>query len=378
VHSWLDAACTARGNIAHSMMHRRWLLALLAGLGCTVPSRELALASPAQPVQDTASPPLTVAETFTAQPTPPPRQEPVSLASLLASLPAASVSTSIGSPTNGRLVGGVALPLEGPGFRHNDKRSRDARYGTVEVVRAIVRAADVVAREAPGSELVVNDLGLVEGGRISHHGSHRAGRDADILFFVRDDQGNSRPAVGEAIEPDGSGYDYKELAIADDDIRVHFDAPRTWRLVRALLEDPEASVQRIFVVEHLRAKLLAEAERTHAPTSVVQRFADVSCQPGYPHDDHLHVRWFCSNEDLGKGCEDLPPLYPWRSAELAAAKLKPTLSKRTKSADPAELVTQQQAEAAVKKQAPHPDVLAFLERRKAWEKQPHPGRTYCR
>lgn len=373
------------------MKHRRWSLALLAGFGCTLPSRDLALASPRRPSAQveagasahpqgdaarTAS--ITVAETVTAASVPPPADSAVSLAALLAGLPPASQSTSIGSPTNGHLEGGVPLPLAGPGFRHNDRRSRDARYGTVEVVRAIARAAAAVAHELPGSELVVNDLGLANGGRISHHGSHRAGRDADILFFVRDDQGNSRPAVGEAIEPDGTGYDYKELATAADDVRVHFDAPRTWRFVRALLEDPDDSVQRIFVAEHLRAMLLTEAERAHAPPALLQRFAEISCQPGYPHDDHLHVRWFCSHEDIAKGCQDLPPLYPWRVAELAAAKLKPSLAQRSKSEDPAEVVTQQQAEAAVKQQSPHPEVLAFLERRKAWEKQPHPGRPYCR
>jgi penicillin-insensitive murein endopeptidase len=350
---------------------KRSSVALLVALGCSPP----VLAKPRPPSKEA---PVTVAETVTAAPAAVVPAKEQTLEQLLASLPPASASTSIGSPTNGRLEGGVPLPLSGPGLRHNDRRSRDARYGTVEVVRAIVRAADRVAREAPGSELVVNDLGLPHGGRISHHGSHRAGRDADILFFLRDDAGNTRPAVGEAIEPDGTGYDYKELATQEDDVRVHFDAARTWRLVRALLEDPEAEVQRIFVVEHLRAMLLAAAERAHAPHALVQRFADVSCQPGYPHDDHLHVRWYCSHEDLSHGCEDLPPQYPWRIAELAAAKLKPVLAKRTKSDDPAEVVTQEQAEAAVKKQSPHPDVLAFLERRKAWEKQPHPGRPYCK
>ncbi|HEY6876891.1 MAG TPA: penicillin-insensitive murein endopeptidase [Polyangiales bacterium] len=355
-----------------------WSLALLIGLGCSVPSREPVHASPAKPKAVEVDVPVTVAETTTATPAPPTQPAPLTLDALLASLPPASVSTSIGSPTNGRLEGGVPLPLAGPGFRHNDRRSRDARYGTVEVIRAIARAADRVAREAPGSELVVNDLGLPQGGRISHHGSHRAGRDADILFFLRDDAGNTRPAVGEAIEPDGTGYDYKDLATAEDDVRVHFDAARTWRFVRALLEDPEAVVQRIFVVEHVRTMLLAEAERVHAPRALVQRFSEVSCQPGYPHDDHLHVRWYCSLEDLGHGCEDLAPQYPWRSAELSAAHVKPVLAQRVKSEQPAEVVTQAEAEAAVLKQSPHPEVLAFLERRKAWEKQPHPGRPYCK
>lgn len=272
----------------------------------------------------------------------------------------------------------MALPHVGPGFRYNDRRSQNARFGTAEVIRAIVRAAAAVERDLPGSELVVNDIGLEHGGAIAHHGSHRAGRDADLLFFLLGADQKPIASVGAPLDPEGNGHDYKELSIADDDVPVHFDAPRTWRLVRALLEDPEAEVQRIFVVEHLRTRLLREAERSPAPAEVVARFADVSCQPGYPHDDHLHVRWFCSVEDLQHGCEDAVPLYPWRAQTLRDAGVVPVLAKRARSRDPAPLTTLEDAERAVKRQRPHPDVLSFLERRKSWERQPHPGRPYCR
>jgi penicillin-insensitive murein endopeptidase len=296
----------------------------------------------------------------------------------LAALPAPASSTSFGSPTNGRLEGGVALPLQATGMRYNDRRSENARFGTVEVIASIMRAARTVARELPGSELVVNDIGLEHGGAIAHHGSHRAGRDADILFYLLGDDGRPTPSVGAPIDPDGIGFDYKDLSLPSDDVRVHFDAPRTWRFVQALLEEPEAPLQRIFVVEHLRSALLAEAERAKAPPEVIARFADVTCQPSYPHDDHLHVRWYCSEEDLVRGCEDLPPLYPWRSEQLAAHGVTPVQAKRGKSLDPAPIETNEEAERAVKRQKPHPSVFAFLARRKAWEKQPHPGRLYCR
>jgi penicillin-insensitive murein endopeptidase len=323
----------------------------LAALGVSVPSVE-----EPKPVQDAG-----------AQPNDP-----------LRTLPAASSSTSLGSPSNGRLQGGVPLPFSAPGVRYNDRRSENARYGTVEVLAAIMRAARVVHEQMPGSELVVNDISLERGGRIAHHGSHRAGRDADILFYLLGDDGRPTPSVGAPIDPDGIGFDYKDLSIAEDDVRVHLDAPRTWRFVQALLEDPEARVQRIFVVEHLRAALLREAEHAKAPAEIVARFADLTCQPSYPHDDHLHVRWYCSDEDLALGCQDLPPLYPWREQELAAAGLKPVAATRTRSKDPAPIETNEEAEANVIKQKPHPDVLAFLARRKAWQDQPHPGRRYCK
>jgi penicillin-insensitive murein endopeptidase len=285
---------------------------------------------------------------------------------------------SIGSPTNGRLVKGVGLPLRGDGYRYNQRRDEAARYATGYVVRAIERAAGVVARALPGSELVVNDLSLEEGGPLPHHGSHRAGRDADILFYMLGDDDAPTPSVGAPLDPNGVGYDFKDLSDGDDDVRVRFDAPRTWRFVQALLEDEDARVQRIFVVEHLRAKLLAEAEASRAPARVVARFADATCQPSYPHDDHLHVRWYCSPADMKEGCEDLPPVYPWREAELRVLGLEPVMARLAKSKDPAPIVTQHEAEQRVARAKPHPAVLAFLKRRKAWEEQPHPGRPYCR
>jgi penicillin-insensitive murein endopeptidase len=293
-------------------------------------------------------------------------------------LPAPALSTSIGSPSNGHLQGGVPLPMAAPGLRYNDRRDANARYATVEVIGAIQRAAAVVAQHFPESELVVNDISLPAGGRIAHHGSHRAGRDADILFYLRADDGAYTPSVGAPIDPDGIGFDFKDLSEAGDDLRVHFDAQRTWHFVAALLEDAEAAVQRIFVAEHLRALLLAAAAREKAPAATVARFADVTCQPSYPHDDHLHVRWFCSLEDLRAGCEDLPPLYPWRQEALATAGIEPTLAARTRSQDPAALTTNEDAAREVKRQKPHKDVMSFLARRKAWERQPHPGRPYCK
>jgi penicillin-insensitive murein DD-endopeptidase len=104
----------------------------------------------------------------------------------------------------------------------------------------------------------------------------------------------------------------------------------------------------------------------------------VTCQPSYPHDDHLHVRWFCSAEDAAAGCQEQAPLYPWFSAAMARAGITPTLATKRAAREKAEVTTQAEADQAVKSQSPHADVLAFLARRKAWEKQPHPGRPYCR
>ncbi len=284
-----------------------------------------------------------------------------------------STSTSIGGPNEGRLTGGVPLPRRAPGLERNPRRpNHDAYYGTYELVRSLVDGAAIVRRDLPGGTLTINDIGLREGGTIAHHGSHRAGRDVDVLFYMLDPEGQPRASMAVPIEIDGSGTDYGDLVDPADDVPMQIDIARTWRLVQALVEDDDALVQRIFVVEHVRTMLLAEAARVHAPRAAIRRFEEVSCQPGYPHDDHLHVRYFCTNEDLGLGCEDAPPIYPWRREQLSAADLEPVIahprrrSRETAATSPPDGTPMDDA------------VRAFLARRDAWASQPHPGRPYCR
>lgn len=293
-----------------------------------------------------------------------------------------SLTTSIGAPASGHLKGGVRLPDLGPGYRHNPKRPDIARYGTVETLQAIVKAADVVEHFMPGSGLTVNDIGLQEGGPISQHGSHQAGRDADILFYVLDAASSKPiPGVGVPLDPKGRGTDFKELAISGDDQPVKLDAPRTWRFVQALFEVAPDQVQRIFLVEHLRTLLLAEAERQRAPKLLKQRFEDVTCQPSTPHDDHLHVRFFCTPEDLGSGCEDSVPVYPWRVEALKLLYLEPIIASAARTREEREeraARTTTPAEAKKKAGPMHAKVKQFLAEREAWLKQPHPGRPYCK
>lgn len=303
------------------------------------------------------------------------------IAALLALPP--SASTSVGAPGRGTLVGGVALPDAGPGFLHNPKRPHEARFGTVELVQAIVRAAAVVHTELPGVPLVVNDIGLAEGGSIAQHGSHQSGRDADILFHSFDAKGEPLQSVGVPIDPKGMGWDFKDITVPDDDLRVRLDVGRTWRFVQALLETAFDDVQRIFIVEHVRAMLLAEAEKRRAPARIVDRFAAITCQLGAPHDDHMHVRFWCAPDDIARGCEDKPPVYPWRKDQLAALGIEPVLARAAtrEERDAVDARTSSAAEAiteAKKKGPMHAKVRRFLAEREAWRKQPHPRRPYCR
>lgn len=207
-------------------------------------------------------------------------------------------SLSLGRPSEGHLQGARALE-SGPSVRLLPLRhvQRCLNFGTERLVQALRRAGEVVERRFPGSPpLGVGDLSKARGGRIfpySH--SHQSGRDADLAFYATDGKGRPVPlddllAFGPSGEARGRP--------------LKFDSGRTWMLVRALLEDREITVQWLFISRPLRAALLAEADRSGAPTPLVQRAAQVLHQPSDapPHADHLHLRITCSEEERRVGC----------------------------------------------------------------------------
>ena len=290
-----------------------------------------------------------------------------------------SYSTSIGGPNEGSLTGGVPLPLSGPGYRFTPRKKPERRHGTVELVAALVRAAVHVHTTSPTGDppaiLTFGDIGMPQGGEIAGHGSHRAGRDADVMFYLLHEDGT--PAEGKAIplDPEGKGTDYKDLADPADDVAFAIDVPRTWAFVAALLADDTVQIQQIYIVEHLRTMLLEHGKRVKAEALILSRFADVTCQPRFPHDDHMHIRAFCTAQDIAGGCNDVAPIYPWQRALLESQGAAPVAPGKRKTPK----VKLTSVDEAREKAGPMDAAVSeFLDRRKAWAKSPHPGRKWCK
>lgn len=194
---------------------------------------------------------------------------------------------SIGSPTEGRLVGGTHLdetvylrvmPADAAG---------DVRWGLEPLVEMIDRAARTVRRQFPGTVTSVGHLSREGGGDIERHRSHESGRDADIGFFVRSSTGEQLfPERFVAFRADGSAVSWPG---------AHFDDARNWAFAAAMVNDQEAHVTHLFISRPLRARLLAYAQRSGVETSVRMRVAEILQQPhgALPHDDHFHVRIGC-------------------------------------------------------------------------------------
>ncbi|MBI2894731.1 MAG: penicillin-insensitive murein endopeptidase [Deltaproteobacteria bacterium] len=203
--------------------------------------------------------------------------------------PGVRQARSVGSPQDGRLLHGRRL-RETPFIEilpHAAPRGR--RFGTEELVGVLTRAAGAVADKHPGSTLRVADLSARGGGDVHMHASHESGRDADVAFYLRDAGGaDARPPRF-----------VKMIVGRSADGSLVFDAARNWTFVEALVADRRTTVTHVFVAEHLKALLVAEARAAGARPGRIERAEAILTQPrgAFPHDNHFHIRVACAPED---------------------------------------------------------------------------------
>jgi penicillin-insensitive murein endopeptidase len=218
---------------------------------------------------------------------------------------------SIGSPTDGRLIGGSHLD-DAPYLRIVPVyQGNDVRWGLEPLVSMIDRAARQVRRQFPDAITSVGHLSRMGGGDLDRHHSHESGRDADIGFFIRSASGHPLfPSHFVQFNAEGTAPAWPG---------AYFDEAKNWALVSALVTDPEAHVTHIFVAAPLRARLLAYAERMGSPAAIRMRAAEVLQQPhgALPHDDHFHVRIGCPSRM--SGCVENPAMRMHHAGPAIAA-----------------------------------------------------------
>ena len=196
-------------------------------------------------------------------------------------------SRSVGSPTEGQLIGGIHL-ADAPYLRvYPVYAGADVRWGTDSLVGLVERSARNVRKQFPDAVMSVGHLSKAGGGELDRHASHESGRDADIGFYVKNAAGN--PLYGDhmvAFVGDGTAPSWPG---------AHFDDARNWALVSSIVGDSHAKVTHIFVATPIRERLLAYAAKIGASPASRSRAAEVLAQPrgSLPHDDHFHVRIAC-------------------------------------------------------------------------------------
>jgi penicillin-insensitive murein DD-endopeptidase len=225
---------------------------------------------------------------------------------------APGVRGSVGLPQQGVLTEAAALPPRGVGYRLYRSKT-GARWGNPRLVAVIQEAARVVSEVHPGAPLLVGDLSAKQGGAWTGHRSHRTGRDADLLLYCITPDGRSIPSPGFVrFGPDG-------LAETDDGEFVRLDVPRTWEVVKALVESPEANIEWLFLARWLEALVIEHARARGEDPELVWHAENLLLQPrdSAAHDDHLHLRIACTPDEVVAGCVNAGPAWPWLPGPLA-------------------------------------------------------------
>ena len=164
----------------------------------------------------------------------------------------------------------------------------------------------------------MGDLSSVSGGIHPRHGSHRSGRDVDVIFYATDDAGRATQGRG--------WLSYDRFGLAREShppagVRAgglyNLDVARNWQFVRSLLTDREVEVQWIFCSNGVKAQLLRHAALHEPDPDVLLRASWILHQPssGNPHADHFHIRVYCGPTQSALGCIDDGPRWAWLGDE---------------------------------------------------------------
>ena len=221
--------------------------------------------------------------------------------------PVAGPADSIGSPANGCLVGGLPLPVSGPGWEVL-RPSSHRNYGNPFLIQFL---KDMAAKSRARGAMLVGDIGMPRGGpMVSGHASHQLGLDVDILF---------RFAKGPLSEEERENPVFDSVRLADGTLDRSLWGPPQVAQLRQFAGDPR--VERIFVNPAIKRGLCESAAGDRSWLRKIR--------PWWGHEAHFHVRLACPPGDRdclpreslpeGDGCG--APLAWWFTPE--AAKPKP-------------------------------------------------------
>ncbi len=115
--------------------------------------------------------------------------------------------------------------------------------------------------------LSIGHLSRRGGGDVDRHASHESGRDADVGFYITNQQDKPIYAdhfvrfLGDGTAPTWPG--------------ARFDDARNWAFIASIVTDGRARVSYVFVASPLRARLLTYAQRIGAPYATRVRASEL-------------------------------------------------------------------------------------------------------
>ena len=220
-----------------------------------------------------------------------------------------STSFSIGDTRDGYMVNGQNLPMPSLLVRQLPVQyERGLTYASGDMIELFVDTGRAMEKQYPDTIMYIGNMSAREGGDIPYSVSHNSGRDADIAFYLKDAHGNF-------AHPQNLHKINRRFQTREPGSSYTFDLEKNTTLIEHLLTHPKVHVQFIFLAKHLRTAIQRELVKRGSSPELLERF-EMSVQNQAAHDDHFHVRIYCSNTDICAGCIDKSVIHPWHEDPL--------------------------------------------------------------
>ena len=220
-----------------------------------------------------------------------------------------NLAFSIGDTRDGYLINGQSLPAPSTILRQLPVQyERGITYGTHNLIAILTDTARAMQKKYPHTIMYLGNMGAREGGDIPYSVSHNSGRDADIAFYYTDEK-------GKFAHPQNLYKITRGLKAFTKQGTLTFDLEKNTTLIETLLTHPKIHLQFIFLAKYIRTAVHKELIRRGASEDLLKRFEE-TVQAQAAHNDHFHIRIYCSNEDICAGCIDKSIIHEWQEDPL--------------------------------------------------------------
>jgi len=205
---------------------------------------------------------------------------------LLPAVSLASGSKCFGTTSNGRLEGGVSLPLSGDNFTAYSFAgwSLGRTYVHSSVGEILVSALEALKQTAPGKVFVYGETGWEKGGRFKPHRTHQNGLSVDVMVPVVLN-GKSVPIPGSALNRYGYDIEFNDQGEFGEYV-IDFEAlGELIYQVHVAAKARGVGISRVIFEVPLQKHLWLTGRGAY-----LQRNIAFSTKKAWvKHDDHIHI-----------------------------------------------------------------------------------------
>lgn len=209
-------------------------------------------------------------------------------------------STCYGSAANGRLSGGVQLPVHGANFEAYSLVGPNLGRTYVHdlALQVMLDAYADAGKALPAKHYVYGETGFAHGGRIRPHRTHQAGLSVDFMVPVLDNANRSVSLPSTPMNKFGYGLEFDDKGRIPG-FRIDFDAmaEHLFQISKASQQHAIAiAIERVIFDPRLMDKLLSSRHGAELRRSI----PFMKTRPWVRHDEHYHIDFRIPCRPLGE------------------------------------------------------------------------------